>query len=105
MHGVGRRVITRAQLRVYEADFMKFDTVNKNGVLEGEEALALARWQLGRMEQHPEIAATWDSILEQLVSEIDKNADGMIEFKEYMMWLLGQGWSVEEDAVTEATPR
>ena len=72
---------------------MRFDIINKNGVLEGDEALALARWQLGdEAEQHD---------VEQLVATIDTNANGQIEFKEYMAWLLGAGWSVEEDATSE----
>ena len=72
---------------------MRFDTINKNGVLEGDEALALARWQLGDEAEQDDV--------EQLVATIDTNANGQIAFKEYMAWLLGAGWSVEEDAVTE----
>ena len=66
----------------------------------------MARWQLGSMERHPEIAETWAEIVEQLVLRIHTNADGKIEFKEYLTWLVGRGWRVEgaanapESAVT-----
>ena len=45
------REVTESEMRIYNADFEKFDT-NKNGALDAEECKALCDFQLSREASH-----------------------------------------------------
>jgi len=88
-------VIPPAELTIFQNDFKKFDT-NASGALDGQECKDMAKYQLG--DDTPE------EKLEKLIAEMDSNADGKIEFDEYMTKILGEGWAAAEpDAITMET--
>jgi len=85
-------LITPEMLSVYEKDFADFD-VNGNGVLEADECLALASFQLGHQSSSSELT--------EFMKAVDLNGDGKITIDEYLKTVLGDEWEVR----TARSPR
>lgn len=79
--------ITQKQLEMFRRDFDQVD-VDQSGVIDAQEIAYLLKMQLGRKPTDEEVNC--------VVTSFDADGDGGIDFDEYMNWMLGEGWELQD---------
>jgi len=75
------------QMEVFRRDFDAVDA-DGSGFIEAREVSYLLKIQLGRKPSDEEVMSVMRSF--------DKDENGFIDFDEYMDWMLGEGWCLQE---------